>query len=107
MGREALERQRREGITRKLAGFEIKGAGIPRPGYAIFQEETHVGQVTSGTTVPGTRQEGPVPGTVRGIGMGYVPPKAAKPGTRISIEIHDRKVDAEIVKLPFYRRPKQ
>jgi aminomethyltransferase len=96
MGREALERQRREGITRRLAGFEMKGAGIPRPGYAIFQGETQVGQVTSGTTVSG-----------RAIGMGYVPPQTAKPGMRIAIEIHNRKVDAEIVKLPFYRRPKQ
>ncbi len=107
MGREALERQRREGITRKLAGFEMRGAGIPRPGCAIFQGENKVGQVTSGSMVPGTSE--PVPGTMSGraIGMGYVPPQAAKPGTRIAIEIHNRKVDAEIVKLPFYRRPKQ
>lgn len=96
MGREALERQRREGITRKLAGFEMRGAGIPRPGVAIFQGETRVGQVTSGTMLAENRA----------IGMGYVPPQAAKPGTRIAIEIHNRKVDAEIVKLPFYRRTK-
>ena len=96
MGREALERQRREGIARKLAGFEMKGAGIPRPGYAIFQGETRVGQVTSGTMLAQNRA----------IGMGYVPPQAAKPGTPVAIEIHNRKVDAEIVKLPFYRRKK-
>ncbi len=94
MGRDALERQRREGITRRLAGFEMKAPGIPRPGCAIFQGENKVGQVTSGTMLAQNRA----------VGMGYVPPQAARPGTRICIEIHHRKVDAEIVKLPFYRR---
>jgi len=110
MGREALERQKREGITRRLAGFEMKGQGIPRAGYGIFQGENRIGQVTSGGAVPLT-QPSPQRGEgkderVRAIGMGYVTPQAAKPGTRITIEIHNRKVDAEIVKLPFYRRKK-
>ena len=96
MGREALERQRREGVTRRLAGFEMKEPGIPRPGCAIFQDENKMGQVTSGTMLAGNRA----------IGMGVVSPQAARPGTRILIEIHNRKVDAEIVKLPFYRRKK-
>ena len=97
MGREALERQRREGVARRLAGFEMKGAGIPRFGYALFLGENRIGQVTSGTALADQRA----------IGMGYVTPDAARPGTRILVEIHDRKVDAEIVKLPFYRRKKR
>ena len=96
MGREALERQKREGVARRLAGFEMKAAGIPRPGYAIFEGESKVGQVTSGTMLADNRA----------IGMGYVPPQLARPGARICVEIHNRKVDAEIVKLPFYRRKK-
>ncbi len=95
-GREALERQKREGVTRRLAGFEMRGPGVPRHGYAIFQGEEKIGQVTSGTVLAGGR----------GIGMGYVPPAAARLGTKISVEIHQRKVDAEVVKLPFYRRTK-
>ena len=96
MGREALERQKREGVTRRLAGFEMKGPGIPRPGCPIFQDENRMGQVTSGTMLAGNRA----------IGMGVVSPQAARPGTRILIEIYNRKVEAEIVKLPFYRRKK-
>ena len=97
VGREALERQRREGITRRLSGFELKGPGVPRVGCPIFKEETQqIGQVTSGTMLAGNRA----------IGMGYVSPEAAKQGTRIWVEIHGRRVEAEIVKLPFYRRKK-
>lgn len=101
VGREALERQRREGVARRLAGFEMKGPGVPRHGYPIFQEDDKIGQVTSGCMVPCR-----VPGTLRGIGMGYVPPSASRPGTKILVEIHQRKVEAEVVKLPFYRRAK-
>ncbi len=96
VGREALERQRREGVVRRLSGFELKGAGVPRIGYAIFKGEGKVGQVTSGTMLAGNRA----------VGMGYVAPAAAKPGTPIFVEVHGRKVEAEIVKLPFYRRKK-
>lgn len=93
IGREALERQRREGAARRLCGFQLKGPGVPRGGYPLFKGEERIGQVTSGSMVGG-----------RAIGMGYVPPAAAKPGTQILVEIHGRKVEAEIVKLPFYRR---
>lgn len=99
LGREALERQKREGLTRRLVGFEMRGPGVPRHGYPIFQGEEKIGLVTSGTMVPGTVQ-------MRGIGMGYVSPTAVRPGTKIGVEIHQRKVEAEVVKLPFYRRAK-
>lgn len=103
VGREALEYQKRVGVSRRLAGFEMRGPGVPRHGYSIFQGDNPIGQVTSGCVVPGT---GTVPGTTRGIGMGYLPPAAARPGTKIWVEMHQRRAEAEIVKLPFYRRTK-
>ena len=96
VGREALERQRRMGVERRLAGFEMRGPGVPRHGYSLFQGEEKIGVVTSGTVLTGGR----------GIGMGYVTPAAARPGTPIWVEVHQRKVEAEVVKLPFYRRKK-
>jgi len=94
VGRQALERQRREGVGRCLFGFQLKGPGVPRAGYSIFQGEERIGQVTSGTLLEGNRA----------IGMGYAPPEAVKPGRAVLVEIHGRRVEAEVVKLPFYRR---
>ena len=96
VGRDALERQRREGVSRRLVGFELREPGIARPGYAIYRREEKIGRVTSGTMLAGNRA----------VGMGYVSPPAAKPAAEIQIEIHGRHVKAEVVKLPFYRRKK-
>lgn len=96
IGREALERQKKEGIQRKLSGFRLKESGIPRHGHPILHEGQPVGQVTSGTLLP----------AVGGIGMGYLPPTLAKPSTPIAIEIHGRQIPAEVVGLPFYRKKK-
>jgi len=108
VGREALERQRQAGLRRRLAGFELKAPGIPRHGYPILQEGRPIGQVTSGTVLPQRPSLRPLPHgereRVRGIGMGYVEPDCAAPGTAIAIEIHGRTVAADIVRLPFYRR---
>ncbi len=105
IGREALERQKKDGVPRRLVGFELKGPGVPRVGSPILHRGKSVGQVTSGTAVPleyGTgRQE-----SLRGIGMGYVPPSLDEVGSEISIEIHGRPVPARVVKMPFYRRKK-
>ncbi len=97
IGREALERQRSDGVRRRLVGFKLEGAGIPRPGYLLLRQVNAIGRVTSGTFLP---EQG------RGIGLGYVTPEAAAPGTEIFVEIHGRQVPARVVKLPFYRRRK-
>ncbi len=97
IGREQLERQKAEGVSRRLVGFRLKGSGIPRHGYPILYKDRPAGQVTSGTLLP---SQGP-------IGLGYVPPEAASPGTEIAIGIHGRQVPAGVVQLPFYRRKKE
>ena len=102
IGREILDRQKREGVSRRLVGFLLKGSGIPRHGYPIFSDGRQMGRVTSGTFLPaGASGSGTA---ARSIGMGYVPPALAAPGTSVSIEIHGRQVPADLVKLPFYRR---
>lgn len=93
-GRALLERQKAEGVTRRLVGFEMVDRGIPRHGYALCtadgQEE--IGRVTSGTLSPLRKV---------GIGMGYVRPQYAKPGTEISLDMRGRKLRAVVVKPPF------
>ena len=93
VGRDALVRQKEEGVARRLVGFRLKERGFPRAGYAVTVDGQPAGEVTSGTLSPTLGV---------GIGMAYVPVAAAKPGTEIGIVIRDRTIPAEIVKLPFH-----
>jgi len=98
IGREALRAQKATGLTRKLAGFVMTGRGVARHGYGIYDESgAACGQVTSG---------GPAPTLEKNIGMGYVPTRLDVPGTRLSIDCRGKRVDAEVVKGPFYKRGK-
>ena len=56
-----------------------------------------VGRVTSGTWSPTFE---------RALGMGYVPPRLADPGRALVLDVRGKEVAAEVVGLPFYRRPK-
>jgi aminomethyltransferase len=102
IGKPALLRQKQEGVSRKLAGFVMKGRGIARHDYAIYASSGHapggelpVGKVTSGTTAPSLGVA---------VGMGYVPPPLAEPGALLEIDCRGKRVAAEVVKGPFYRR---
>lgn len=96
VGREALLAQKETGLPTRLAAFKMTGtAPPPRPHYPVHFQGQPVGEVASGTQSPSLSG---------GIGMAYLPPEAAKPGTAIEIEIRGRKFPAEVVKKPFYRK---
>lgn len=95
IGREALLKQKEEGIRKKRAGFRMVERGIPRQEYDIFRNGQNIGKVTSGSFSPTTQGQ---------IGMGYVPPELAVPGETIEISIREEFRKAEIVPLPFYKR---
>jgi aminomethyltransferase len=97
IGREALLRQKQEGVRRKLVGFVALGRGTPRHGYAIHAAEASekVGEVTSGTV-------GPTVG--KNIGLGYVPTALAQAGQHLFVDCRGRMVEVEVVNGPFYRR---
>ncbi|MDR2139708.1 MAG: glycine cleavage system aminomethyltransferase GcvT [Tannerella sp.] len=96
IGRAVLERQKREGIARRLCAFELTEKGVPRQGYEIVDLEGRpVGRVTSGTMSPLTRT---------GIGLGYVRTAQAAVGTELRMAVRNRHLAAKVVKLPF-RRP--
>ncbi|NDV45589.1 glycine cleavage system aminomethyltransferase GcvT [Paludibacter sp. 221] len=85
-----LEKQKAEGVSRKLIRFEMVERGIPRHGYEIANGEGEIiGNVTSGTMVPGTKSY---------IGMGYVKTEYTQPDTRIYIVIRNKNIEAKIVK---------
>jgi len=101
LGSDALARQKEEGITRKLVGFEMLDKRIARDGYSVFVASPpsagrrEAGRVTSG---------GPAPSLKKNIGMAYVPLEASAPGTRIEIGIRGQQAPARIVAMPFYKR---
>jgi aminomethyltransferase len=91
--RDILEEQKKEGITRKLIGFEMMEKGIPRHDYDIKDFSGRViGKVTSGTQSPSLK---------KAIGMGYVDINHSNPDTSIYIRIRDKLLQAKVVKFPF------
>ncbi len=96
VGRAALARVAAEGPRRRLVGLVVRGRGIARHGYAVLSDGTETGHVTSGTQSPTLG----IP-----IAMAYVAPHAAGTGTMLDVDIRGQRVAAEVVPLPFYRRP--
>ncbi len=96
LGSDVLAQQKRDGLTRKLVGFEMLDKRIGRDGYPVLMGGREVGRVTSG---------GPAPFLKKNIGMAYVPPEFNTVGTEIVIGIRGQAEAARIVGLPFYKRP--
>ena len=91
--RAILEKQKAEGVTRKLVAFEMVDRGIPRHGYKLVNAEgEEIGEVTSGTMSP-TRKIG--------IGMAYVAKAYTALDTEIFIDVRGRKLKVKVVKAPF------
>jgi aminomethyltransferase len=95
IGADVLRRQRAEGVQQKLVGFEMLDRGIARQGYSVHSGGQQVGRVTSGTQTPYLK---------KAIGLGYVPPALASPGTEIEVDIRGRRLRARVVPTPFYKR---
>ncbi len=97
MGRQALLKQKESGLTRRLAGLEMRGRGIARDGYPVFVDSEEVGWVTSGS---------PAPFLQKSIGLCMLPVSASQPGQRVEVAVRQRQVEAEVVPTPFYLRKK-
>jgi len=96
IGRDVLQKVRADGLKRKLIGFVVDDEkAFPRHGHEIRIQGVTAGHVTSGTVSPILE---------KGIGMGYVPIAADKPGNSIAIVIRNKEVKAKIVKIPFIQK---
>lgn len=93
ISRPRFEKQKAEGVSRKLVGFVMTERGIARHGYPILNAAGEkIGEVTSGTQSPTLG---------KAIGMGYVQTAYAPIATEIFIEIRNNPVKAMVVKVPF------
>ena len=92
VGREALEKEKNEGLRKKLVGFEVEGRGIARHDYPVKADGETVGRVTSGTRSPTLG---------KAIGLALVSPGVED---RFEVEVRGKAVAARAVPLPFYKR---
>jgi len=98
VGKQAIVDQLESGTAERLVGFELLDRGVPRHGYPICSADGEpIGEVTSGSFSPTLR---------RGIGLGYVPAGDAAIDGVLKVDVRGRKLEARVVKTPFYRRPK-
>jgi len=97
LGKAILQKQKEEGITRKLVGFELIDKGIARHGYPVYVDGKEFGTITSGTYAPFLK---------KAIGMTYLPIDRCAIGTEFQVGIRDKIVMAKVVETPFYKRNK-
>ena len=90
---EFFKKQKEEGVSRKLVGFELLEKGVPRHDYPVVDAEGNViGKVTSGTSSPMKKI---------GLGLAYVKTEFSKPESAIFIQIRNKNIPAKVVKTPF------
>lgn len=95
LGRARLVAQQEQGLSKKRVGFVVQGKGIARADYPLIARGEKVGWVSSGTYSPSLD---------KAIGCGYLPPSLSEIGSEVEVEIRDKRVQAKIVKTPFYSK---
>ena len=93
IGKKALEEKGTP--ARKRIGLKVTGRGIIREEAPIYIEGKQVGMSTSGTHAPYLGYP---------IAMALVEKDCCKVGDTVQAEVRGRKIDAEVVKLPFYKK---
>ena len=93
-----LRKQKAEGVSRRLVGFEMVERGIARQGHEVFVGTAKAGVVTSGTQTPYLK---------KAIGMAYLPFEHSAAGSEFDVDIRGRRTRARVVPMPFYKRPKR
>jgi aminomethyltransferase len=97
IGRDVLALQKTAGASRKLVGVEMIDRGIPRPHYPVYAGEQLIGEITTGTQSPTFKTS---------VGLALIGASYAALGSQIHVEIRGKKLLAQIVKTPFYKRTK-
>jgi aminomethyltransferase len=95
IGKDALAKQKKEGLQRKIIGFELIGKGIPRHGYDVYSKDEKIGVVTTGYLSP----------TIgKSIGLALIDIKYTTFESDIQIKIRKKFVDAKVISKKFYNK---
>ncbi|MBQ2371205.1 MAG: glycine cleavage system aminomethyltransferase GcvT [Muribaculaceae bacterium] len=95
IGKEALAKQKEEGVTRRIVGIELEGKAVPRQGYPIEVNGEVVGEVTTGYNSISTGKS---------VAMAMVKKEYAKLGTAVEVRIRKKTFPAVVVKKRFYEK---
>lgn len=95
IGKEALQKQKEEGLKRKIVGFEMIDNGIPRHGYEVVSGDKTIGFITTGYFSPTLKKN---------IGLALVDVEYAELGTSIEIKVRKRILKAKVVSKKFYTK---
>ncbi|WP_332697931.1 glycine cleavage system aminomethyltransferase GcvT [Halalkalibacter lacteus] len=95
IGKEALKKQKEEGLSRKLVGIEMIEKGIPRTGYEVFVNEEQVGFITTGTQSPTLKKN---------VGLAVIDLDYTAIGTEVEVQVRKKRLKAKVVQTPFYKK---
>ncbi len=93
IGREALLKQKTEGVARKLVGIELADKAIPRHGYKVVKDGQEIGEVTTGYRTISTGKS---------VCLALVDSQYAKLDTPVEIQIRKKTFPGKVVKKKFY-----
>ncbi|MEM3578711.1 MAG: glycine cleavage system aminomethyltransferase GcvT [Candidatus Bathyarchaeia archaeon] len=98
IGKNALLKQKEEGVKRRRVGLQLIEQGIPRQGFKVYDDKgENIGQITSGTFSPLLKC---------GIAIAYIQTQQAQEGNIVNVEIRGKKAKAKITPFPFYDQEK-
>ena len=95
IGKEAVAKQKAEGVEKKIIGIELEGRAIPRHGYEVVVDDQVVGEVTTGYSSISTGKS---------VCMALVDAAYAKLGTPVQVRIHRKLQPGKVVKKRFYEK---
>ena len=95
IGKEAVAKQKAEGVSRKIVGIELAGRAIPRHGYDVEAEGKVIGTVTTGYNSISTGKS---------VCMALIDIAYAKLGTPVQVRIHRKLQDGVVTKKRFYEK---
>jgi len=95
IGKDALVKQKAEGLKRKTVGFEMKEKSIPRHGYEVYSGDKLIGVVTTGYASPTLKKN---------IGLALIDAAYSELGSEILIKVRNKFIPAEIIKKTFYKK---
>lgn len=95
VGKEALAKQKAEGVKRRIVGVELEGNAVPRQGYPVLADGRQVGEVTTGYKSISTGKS---------VAMAMIEKPFDKLGTPVEIQIRKKVFPGKVVKKRFYEK---